>query len=48
MSQENVEIVRATIDAFQQGDFETSLSYFSEDVVWHPLSGPIPRSSRGT
>jgi ketosteroid isomerase-like protein len=41
MSQENVEIVRASIDAVQRGDAETALSYFSEDVVFEPLvAGP--------
>jgi ketosteroid isomerase-like protein len=41
MSQENVEVVRASIEAFQRGEYETSLSYYSEDVVFHPLvAGP--------
>jgi ketosteroid isomerase-like protein len=41
MSRENVEVVRASIDAFQQGEFETALSYYSEDVVFYPLvAGP--------
>jgi ketosteroid isomerase-like protein len=41
MSEENVEIVRASFDAFQQGEIETGLSYYSEDVVFHPLvAGP--------
>jgi ketosteroid isomerase-like protein len=41
MSQENMEIVRASIDAAQQGDAEKSLSYFSEDVIFYPLvAGP--------
>jgi ketosteroid isomerase-like protein len=41
MSQSNVEIVRATVDAFQRGERETALSYFSESVVWYPLvAGP--------
>jgi ketosteroid isomerase-like protein len=41
VSQENVEIVRASFDAMRQGDIETALSYFSEDVVFYPLvAGP--------
>jgi ketosteroid isomerase-like protein len=41
MSQEDVEVVRASMDAFQRGDAETALSYYSEDVVFHPLvAGP--------
>ena len=34
MSQENVEIVRACLEAAEQGKAETALSYYSEDVVW--------------
>jgi ketosteroid isomerase-like protein len=41
MSQENVEVVRASFDALEQGDVEGALSYYSEDVVFHPLvAGP--------
>jgi ketosteroid isomerase-like protein len=41
MSQENVEIVRASIHALQQGDAATALSFFSEEVVFEPLmAGP--------
>jgi ketosteroid isomerase-like protein len=41
MSQENMEIVRASFDATGQGDIETALSYFSEDVIFYPLvAGP--------
>jgi ketosteroid isomerase-like protein len=41
MSHENVEVVRASMDAFERGDAETALSYYSEDVVFHPLvAGP--------
>jgi ketosteroid isomerase-like protein len=40
----NVEWVRAGLEAFTRGDFETLKSYLHEDVVWHvggnhPLSG---------
>jgi ketosteroid isomerase-like protein len=34
MSQENVEVVRASFDALRQGDLETALSYYSEDVLF--------------
>ena len=41
MSEENVEIVRASIQSIQRGDVATALSYFSEDVVFEPLvAGP--------
>jgi ketosteroid isomerase-like protein len=41
MSQENVEVVRASIDAVQQGDAATALSFFSDEVVFEPLvAGP--------
>jgi ketosteroid isomerase-like protein len=41
VSKENVEIVRASMDAFDEGDYETALSYYSEDVVFYPLvAGP--------
>ena len=33
MSRENVEVIRASIKSIQQGDVETALSYFSEDVL---------------
>jgi uncharacterized protein len=35
MWQENVEIVRQMLDAFHQGDFETSLAFLDRDVEWH-------------
>jgi ketosteroid isomerase-like protein len=34
MSQENVEVVRACLEAAQRGEVETALAYYSEDVVW--------------
>ena len=41
MSQENVEVVRAALTPVQQGDVETALSFFSEEVVFEPLvAGP--------
>jgi ketosteroid isomerase-like protein len=35
MSQENVEIVRANIDAFNRGDYEAALAVLDQDVEWH-------------
>ena len=43
MSQENVEIVRACLRAAEQGELETALSHYSDDVVWFnrpPEAGP--------
>ncbi len=43
MSQENVEIVRASFGAAQQGEVEKALSHYSENVVWFnrpPEVGP--------
>jgi ketosteroid isomerase-like protein len=41
MSQENVEIVRASLDAAFSGEADVALSYYSPDVVFHPLvAGP--------
>ena len=34
MSQENVELVRRGIDAFNVGDWDESLGYMDEDVEW--------------
>ncbi len=36
-----MEVVRAMIEAFQEGDADTSLSCYAEDVVFEPLvAGP--------
>jgi ketosteroid isomerase-like protein len=41
MSQENVEIVRASLDAASNGEPEVALSYYSPNVIFHPLvAGP--------
>jgi ketosteroid isomerase-like protein len=34
VSAQNVKVVADCIEAWQRGDFETSLSYWSEDAVW--------------
>ena len=38
MSQENVEVVRQMIDAFNRGDFEASSAFLDKDVEWHDPS----------
>ncbi len=35
MSQQNVEIVRAMVAAFDRGDFDASLQFLDDDVEWH-------------
>jgi|SRR5580704_240528 ketosteroid isomerase-like protein len=37
MSQENVEIVRNAFQAFSAEGIDAALSFFSPDVVWHPI-----------
>jgi len=39
MSQENVELVRKTFEAFRAGGFEAMLSFYPPDVLWHPAPG---------
>src|SRR4051794_20834983 len=41
MSEENVEVVRASMEAAERGEVELALSYYSESVVFQPLvAGP--------
>jgi ketosteroid isomerase-like protein len=40
MSEENVEIVRKAIDAFDRGDLDAWLGFLSPEVVWESL--PLP------
>ena len=35
MSQENVEIVRGQIAAFNRGDYDAALAALDEEVEWH-------------
>jgi uncharacterized protein len=35
MSQENVEIMRRSIDAWNRGDHAEALAYFAPEVEWH-------------
>jgi hypothetical protein len=41
MSEENVEIVRTSVDAFLSGDVETALEALDPDVDWHATIGGI-------
>jgi ketosteroid isomerase-like protein len=41
MSEENVDVVRASMEAAQAGDVEAALAGYAEDAVFHPLvAGP--------
>jgi ketosteroid isomerase-like protein len=41
LSQENVEVVRASLDAALDGEAEVALSHYSPHVIFHPLvAGP--------
>jgi ketosteroid isomerase-like protein len=40
MSQENLEVVRKNIDAFNRGDLDAWLGFLSPEVVWESL--PLP------
>ena len=37
MSQENAEIVRRAMEAFNRRDFHTALEYVTEDATWAPF-----------
>lgn len=41
MSQENVEIVRAAIDAWNRGDFDAWISAWDEQAEFHPLRSQL-------
>ena len=46
MSQENVELVRRSIDAYQRGEWEEATAYLAPDVLWEvgqelPVRGPV-------
>jgi ketosteroid isomerase-like protein len=55
MSEENVEVVRAQIDAYNRGDYEAALAVLDKEVEWHvpdvaaldaPASGVIRGRAR--
>jgi ketosteroid isomerase-like protein len=41
MSRENVEIVRASIEAFESGDIESALNALDPEIEWHATVGGI-------
>jgi ketosteroid isomerase-like protein len=41
MSEEEVEIIRKGLDAFNRGDRETFGHLLAPDVEWHTLAGPL-------
>jgi len=41
MSQENVEVVRRGIQAFNANDWELALSFYDPDVEWYPYMAAI-------
>src|SRR5262245_28772561 len=41
MSQENVEVVRAALDAWNRGDWDSVLPFPDPDIEWHN-SGAVP------
>ena len=41
MSQENVEIVRASVDAMLRGDVEAALEALDPDIEWHATVGGV-------
>ena len=47
MSQENVEVVRRTLDAFLRADVETALSFYDPDVEWDGTNLPDGQIARG-
>jgi ketosteroid isomerase-like protein len=38
MSEENVELMRQAIEAWNMGDLEAWADFLTDDVVWHPLA----------
>jgi ketosteroid isomerase-like protein len=47
MSQENVEVVRESTDAFNRGDFEVWLQSFDPDATFEPLRASVQGAYRG-
>ena len=37
MSEENVEIVRKSVEAYARGDLDTALTYADPDIAWNPV-----------
>ena len=48
MSEQNVAVVRAMLNAFNRGDFDASLAFLHDDVEWHdPAEVPGAGVHRG-
>ena len=47
MSQENVELFRRATEAFNDGDLDTFLAFFDDEVVAAPRLAPIEGGYRG-
>ena len=47
MSQENVELFRRATEAFNDGDLDTFLAFFDDEVVAAPRLAPIDGGYRG-
>ena len=37
MSEENLELMRQAVEAWNRGDLETWATYLADDIVWYPL-----------
>jgi ketosteroid isomerase-like protein len=48
MSQENVEDVRRSLEAYSRGDYIGGSAYLAPDVVWHVGQEPLARGPAGT
>jgi ketosteroid isomerase-like protein len=44
---ENVELVRASVEAFNRGDYEAWLATIDPEIVFEPLRAPIEGAYRG-
>jgi ketosteroid isomerase-like protein len=38
MSEENLEIMRQAVEAWNRGDLDAWAEYFDDDLAWHPLA----------
>jgi ketosteroid isomerase-like protein len=47
MSQENVEVAQAALEAFQQRDIDRFLSYIHPEVEWHSRVGELEGTHHG-
>jgi ketosteroid isomerase-like protein len=48
MSEENVEVLKRAVEAFNQGGTAAAIKFFAEDVEFHePPEQPAPRVARG-